>query len=259
MSVKIHPTAIVSEDVILEDGVSIGAYAYVGDNVHMHKGVEVMHHANIVHDTEIGENTRVFPFATLGSEPQDLKFGGERTYLKIGANTVIREYCDFNTSTGEGSITTVGDGCYIMAYVHIAHNCGIGNNVIMANAVNLAGHVNIHDNAIIGGLTGLHQFTRVGSFAMVGAGCLIRKDIPPYAIVVSQPTKIKAFNIIGLRRNGFSEEEIAIVKELYRIVYHSKLNTAQALEKIEADFDSNERTVKKFVDFIRSSDRGILL
>ncbi len=256
---NIDKTAIISRNAIIEDDVFIGAYSYIGEGVHLKKGVKIYHHASIFKDTEIGEDSIVYPFSSLGTDPQDLKYKGEKTFLKIGKNTTIREFCDFNTASGEGTVTEIGDNCFIMAYCHVAHNCKVGNNVVMANLTQLAGHVTIDDNAILGGNVGIHQFCRIGSYAMIGAASTIRKNVVPYGMIMSDPTRLKSFNIIGLRRNGFADEEIDEIKELFKIMFHSKLTIPSAIKKIEETFPNPDKRVKYFIDFIKGSQRGILV
>ena len=257
MEGMIDNRAIISPNAIIEDGVTVGPYAYIGDNVHLKKGVKIMHHANIYKNTTIGENTVVYPFASIGTEPQDLKYAGETAYLEIGKNNTIREFCDFNFATGEGEKTKIGDNNLFMAYVHVAHNCEIGNNIVIANATQLAGHVVIHDFAIIGGLVGIHQFSRIGSYAMVGGASMVKKDIVPYAIIDYKDEHTRSFNIIGLRRRGFTKEEIDTVKALFRIMFHSHLNITQALNKIKEEMDLNNNIIKYFVEFVETSERGV--
>ncbi len=255
---NIHKTAIVSSKAILEDNIFIGPYAFIGEDVHLMNGVKIMHHASVYKNTTIGEGSIIFPFASIGTEPQDLKYAGETAYLEIGKNTTIREYCDINFATGEGEKTIIGDNNLLMAYVHVAHNCVIGHNTVLANVAQLGGHVTIEDYAIIGGVVGIHQFCRIGKYALVGASTLVHKDIVPYALIDSKGEKVRTFNIIGLKRHGFTNEEIDLVKKLYRIMFHSHLNTTQALKRVKEELDINNKIISYFVDFVESSKRGIL-
>ena len=258
MANNIHKTAIVSPKAMLDENVFIGPYAYVGENVHLKNGVKIMHHASVYKDTTIGENSVVYPFASIGTEPQDLKYAGETAYLEIGKNNTIREYCDINFATGEGEKTVIGNNNLLMAYVHVAHNCIVGNHTVLANVAQLAGHVIIEDYAIIGGVVGVHQFCRIGQYAMVGASAMVNKDIVPYALIDSKGERVRTFNIIGLKRHGFTNEELDLIKSLYRIMFHSKLNTTQALERVRDELDANNKIIKYFIDFVENSQRGIL-
>ena len=259
MKNKIHKTAIVSDDCNMGDGVTVGPYAHIGPNVELGDGVEIKHHANIEKNTVIGEGCIVYPFASLGTAPQDLKYEGEETLLRIGKNTTVREFCDLNTATGKGNETVIGDNCLLMAYVHVAHNCIVGNNVVMANLAQLAGHVTIYDNVIMGGFTGAHQFCRIGRFSMLGAGALVKRDVVPYALLDGDAKKVRTFNLIGLRRSGFSKKEISTVKDLFRIMFHSDRNTTQAIEFIRGELNTEDKIVSEFINFVEESERGILV
>jgi UDP-N-acetylglucosamine acyltransferase len=208
-------------------------------------------------ETTIGANCSIFHGAALGSVCQDLKYRGERTFVRIGDGNTIREYVTVNSAAGEGNSTVVGDGCLIMAYVHIAHNCEIGSSVIIANAVNLAGHVRVHDFASIGGVTPVHQFVRIGEYAFVGGGSRIPQDVPPFLKVAGNPARPSGLNSVGLRRRGFTVEQRLLLKKAYVIFYRSGLNVSQALERIAADLPPTDE-IKRFVEFIRGSERGII-
>jgi UDP-N-acetylglucosamine acyltransferase len=257
----IHPTAIIDPGASLGEGVEVGAYAVVGPQVTLGDGCTIGAHAIIESHSRIGKGTRVFSFASVGTTPQDLKFQGEETWVEIGDGCTIREYVTVNRGTVPGGgVTRVGNGVLLMAYCHIAHDCHIGDRVIMANAAMLAGHVDIATGAIIGGLVGIHQFVRIGSYAIVGALSGIGLDIPPYVTaVVARAQKgsgLYGLNLIGLKRNRFSEETIAELKKAYRILFRSGLPKEEALSRAEAE-TAPVPEVRHLLDFIRSSKRGV--
>jgi UDP-N-acetylglucosamine acyltransferase len=257
----IHPTAIIDPGASLGEGVEVGAYAVVGPKVTLGDGCRIGAHAIIESHSRIGKGTRVFSFASVGTTPQDLKFQGEETWVEIGDGCTIREYVTVNRGTVPGGgVTRVGNGVLLMAYCHIAHDCHIGDRVILANAAMLAGHVDIGAGAIIGGLVGIHQFVRIGSYAIVGALSGIPLDIPPYVTaVVARAQKgsgLYGLNIIGLKRNRFSEETIAELKKAYRILFRSGLAKAEALTRVEAEAAPLPE-VLHLLEFIRTSKRGV--
>ncbi len=258
MKSNIHKTAVVSKKAVIAEDVEIGPYSIIGDDVILKKGASIGSHVNIFRNTEIGENSKIYPFSSLGTEPQDLKYKGERTFLKIGKDTVVREHCDFNLSTGEGETTLIGDNCLIMAYSHVAHNCVIGNSVVIANVCQLAGHVSVDDFAIIGGLVGVHQFCRIGKYSMTGAFARIKKDVIPFAVVDEDSHTIRTFNHIGMKRRGFSEKDIETVKEMFRLLFHASNNTSQAIEAIESTLPADDPNVNLVVSFIKNTQRGII-
>lgn len=257
----IHPTAIVDPGASLGEGVEVGAYAMVGPRVTLGDGCRIGSHAVIESHVKIGKGTRVSSFVSIGAPPQDLKFAGEETWVEIGEGCTIREYVTVNRATAAGGgVTRVGNGVLLMAYCHVAHDCHVGNGVIVANAATLGGHVEIGAKAIIGGLVGVHQFVRIGSFAMVGALSGLPLDIPPYVTaVVGRGQKgrgLYGLNLIGLRRNRFSEETIAELKKAYRILFRSGLPMQKALARAEED-TAPLPEVRHLLDFIRSSKRGV--
>jgi UDP-N-acetylglucosamine acyltransferase len=252
---KIHPTAIISPEVEIGDNVEIGPYAIIEGKIKIGDNCKIFPFAHIQGYTEIGENTKIFTGAIIGSIPQDLKYKGGITYLKIGKNNTIREYVTINPGTSAGEETIIGDNNLIMAYAHIAHNCKVGNNVIIANSGTLAGHVEIDDYAIIGGLVGIHQFCRIGKHSIIGGCSKVVMDIIPYIMADGHPARPYGLNIIGLKRRNFSEEKIKILNEAYKIIFKSGLNTSQALKKLEEMNDCEE--VKDIIEFIKSSKRGI--
>jgi len=257
MATTIHKTAIVSKKAELGDGVSIGPYCIVGDDVKLGKGVKLISHVVIEGATEIGDDCIVHQFATIGLPPQDLKYKDERTEVKIGRKNIIREYVSIHRASVSGhGVTKVGDSNFIMAYVHIAHDCSVGNSNILANACTFAGHVMIEDYAFIGGLVAVHQFNRVGSYAMVGGCTGITQDIPPYVMASDHRAKLYGLNLIGLKRRGFSEETINALKAAYRILFRERASMTEALKRVKSELPQIPEIVH-LVEFIESNKRGI--
>ncbi|MEK6779279.1 MAG: acyl-ACP--UDP-N-acetylglucosamine O-acyltransferase [Candidatus Deferrimicrobiota bacterium] len=258
----IHPTAIIDPDARLGEGVEVGPYAVIGPKVSIGDGSTVGPHAIIESNVRMGKNNRISPFASVGAPPQDLKFKGEDTWVEIGDNVVVREYATINRGTATGVGTTrVGNNCMIMAYCHVAHDCQVGNRVIMANAATLAGHIDIEDGAFIGGLSGVHQFVKIGTLAMIGAQSGVSQDVPPYvkAVAMRQGRNRSLFglNVIGLQRAGFSPETIGTLKKAYRILFNSEMPMREALDRAEAEVEPIPE-VKHLIGFVRSSKRGVL-
>lgn len=254
---KIHPLAVVEEGAQLGVGVTIEPFAVVKSGVTIHDYATIKSHAYIDGNTTIGENTTIYPSASIGTKTQDLKFKGEKTFVKIGKNCQIREFVTINSSCQEGSVVSVGNDCLIMAYCHIAHNCEVGNRVIMSNNATLAGHVIVEDNAIISGLTGIHQFVRIGTYAMVGGMSRVTHDIAPYTIGAGTPFKFGGLNLVGLKRNGFTLEVRQALSKAYRLLYTSKLRFEEALNRIEVEVPQFPE-VAHFVRFCRDSKRGLM-
>ncbi len=253
----IHPLAYVEEGAVIGKNVTIEPFAVVKKDVVLKDGVTIKSHAYIDGYTTIGENTIIWPGASIGTKTQDLKYKGEKTYVQIGKNCDIREYTTINSSCQEDSVVEVGDNCLIMAYCHIAHNCKIGKGVIMANASTLAGHVEIEDYVRIGGMTPIHQFSRIGCYAMVGGLSRITHDIPPYSLGGGDPYKFGGINIIGLKRHGFPLKVRQKLSQVFKITYRSKLLLDNALKLIEKEVEQIDE-VKHWVEFCRSSKRGLL-
>jgi UDP-N-acetylglucosamine acyltransferase len=253
----IHNTAIVHEKARLGEGVEIGPYAIVGEQVVIGAGTRVGPHAVIEGWTEIGRDNRIFQFASVGAEPQDLKYRGEKSLLRIGDRNVIREFVTLHRGTVDGGgETVIGSDNLFMAYSHVAHDCVLGDRVIMANGATLAGHVRIDDFAILGGLCAVHQFTRVGCHVMISGGSMVAQDIPPYTIAQGDRAKTVGINQIGLKRRNFSDAIISDIKQAYKLVFRSGLRLEEALDRIAAELtDSPEMRV--FTEFIRGSERGI--
>lgn len=257
MSRDIHKTAIISPKADIDDGVQIGPYCIIGDGVVIKKGTRLISHVVIEGRTEIGEDCIIFPFASIGLSPQDLKYKNEPTGLKIGNKNIIRESVTIHRASVSGDkLTEIGDSNFLMAYVHIAHDCKIGNSVVMANAATLAGHVTVDDYAFIGGLVAVHQFTRIGAYAMIGGFSGVAQDIPPYTMASGARAKLYGLNIVGLKRRGFSEELINNIKKSYKILFREKNTLKEALKKIKSEVPQTNE-IKYFIEFIEKNKRGI--
>lgn len=255
----IHPTALIDPSAKCADDVEIGAYTIVGPDVEIADGCEIGSHVVIKGPSQIGRNTKISPFCSIGDDPQDKKFDPKgESQLVIGENNVIREYCSINRGTAKGGgITQLGDNNWIMAYCHIAHDCRIGSNVIFANNATLAGHVEIHDYAILGGFTGVHQFCRMGENSFSAISAVIVKDVPPFVIVDGNTARARAINREGLRRRGFDSETISALKEAFKTVYKKGLILNDAIETLSSQA-ADISQVRQFVDFINLSQRGIV-
>jgi UDP-N-acetylglucosamine acyltransferase len=254
---NIHSTAVVSPEASLQEGVEIGPYSVIGPNVKIGKDTVIGPHAVIEGRTEIGDKCRIFQFASIGALPQDLKFDGKETKVIIGNNNTIREFVTIHSATSADiGMTFIGDNNLIMAYCHVAHNCKLGNNIVMANAANLAGHIHVEDYAIIGGLSGVHQFTRIGCHSIIGGASAVVQDIPPYITVSGNRAKPYGLNLIGLKRRGFPEETIQALKKAYKIVFRSSLLLSVAIERIQEEVKDLPE-VRHFTDFIKNAKRGI--
>ncbi len=256
--VVIHKTAIVHPSAELDHGVEIEPYAIVGRGVRIGANTRVGPRVFIEKDTTVGSDCRIANGAVLGTDPQDLKYEGEQTFLHIGDRTVIREFATLNRGTLSSGRTLVGSDCLLMAYTHIAHDCELGNHVIIANATNMAGHVTIEDWATISGLVAIHQSVRIGSYAFVGGASRITQDIPPFCRASGNPTpKLYGLNTVGLERRGIAPGVRRALKRAYRILFQSELNISQAIERVETDPELSQPEVGYFLDFIRNSERGI--
>ncbi len=254
--ISIHPTALVDPKAKLGPGVTVGPYSIIAAGAELGAGCEIGSHVRIEGCVRMGERNRIFQGAVVGSPPQDLKFHGEDSLLVIGDANNIREYATLNPATGEGEATRVGSACLLMAYSHVAHNCEIGDHVILANSVNLAGHVLIAEYAIIGGVTPVHQFVRIGAHAFIGGGSRVPKDVPPFLRGAGNPLVMSGVNTVGLRRRGFSDETLSRLQRSYRLIYRSGLNTSQALGRIDEEL-GDDPAVRLIADFVRGSERGI--
>ena len=257
----IHPTALITEGARLDPTVSVGPYAVIGADVTIGANTTIGAHCVIEGHTTLGQDNRVFQFASLGGAPQDKKYAGEPTRLVIGDRNTVREFCTFNTGTTQDEgVTRIGDDNWIMAYVHIAHDCVVGNQTILANNATLAGHVQIGDYAIIGGLTGLHQFTQVGAHVMAGFASHISQDVPPFMMVDGNPLAVRGLNLEGLRRRGFSPERISAIKQMHRLLYRQGLTLDAARSAIAALPEQHPQAaadIAAMLDFLNASARGI--
>jgi len=255
---KIHPTAVISPEVSLGSNVEIGPYTVIEGKVYIGDGCYIGPHVVIKGPTSIGNRCRIYQFASIGEIPQDLKFKGEETELIIGDGNVIREYVTINRGTeGGGGRTVIGKGNFLMSYVHIAHDCVLGNYNILANVATLAGHITIEDFAIIGALSAVHQFARIGSYAFVSGMTAVSLDIPPFVKAAGNRSKLYGLNTIGLKRHEFKDETILALKKAYRLVFRSKLRMSEAIEKIEMDPIGEVPEVQKFLTFLKTTKRGI--
>lgn len=254
----IHPTAIVHPGAQLGDHVSVGAYTVIGEHVVIGEGTRIGPHVVIHGHTHIGRENQIFQFCSLGEIPQDKKYRGEPTRLEIGDRNVIREFCTFNLGTVQDAhVTRIGHDNWIMAYVHIAHDCQVGNHTIFANNASLAGHVHVDDHVILGGFTGVHQFCKIGAHVMTGISSVVFKDIPPYVMAAGQPAAPHGINSEGLRRRGFSVEAIAGIKRAYKTLYRSGLTVAEAKQQL-LEQAVQVAEVAPLAEFLAHADRGII-
>lgn len=258
MAVEIHPTAVVEPGVEIGDGTKIGPHAFLQAGAIIGKANSIGSSVWISGSVRMGDSNKVYHCASIGAPPQDLKFADEPTTVEIGNSNVIREFVTIHRGTTATFKTCVGSNNLLMAYVHIAHDCRVGSNIVIANALNMAGHVTIEDFAVLGGLVPIHQFCRVGSYAMVGTGARIVQDVLPYSLVGADPTRISGINRIGLRRRGFSEESISALKSCFRLIYYSKKPFTKAISEIEEKY-SGLPEVAKLLEFVMNSKRGIIL
>lgn len=255
---QIHPSAIVEPGAKLADTAVIGPFCHIGEEVEMASGVVVHGHAVVAGRTSIGADTRIFPFASIGHEPQDLKYAGEKSRLVIGRNNIIREHVTMNPGTaGGGMETRVGNGCLFMVGVHVAHDCKIGDNVVMANNATLGGHVVVSDNAVLGGLSAVHQFVRIGQHAMIGGMSGVERDVIPYGSVMGDRARLSGLNIIGMQRRGFARDEIQALRSAFQILFGETGTLSERVDEI-ADRYREVKTVQDIVAFIRAdSSRAI--
>ncbi len=259
-SENIHNTSIISSKAKLGKNVKVDAFSIIGDNVEIGDNTHIHHHVVISENTKIGKNCKVFPFSSIGTDPQDITFKGEDTFVEIGDNNLIREFVTINRGTEKGGgITKIGNGNYFMAYVHIAHDCRIGNNTIFINGATLAGHVEVEDNSVIGAFSSVHQFVRIGRNSYIGGYTIVLQDIVPFVKVSQSRDNFNFYgpNSIGMMRNNISRDFINNVKDILKILFKSNYNTSQALEVIRSEFPELEES-QIIVDFIEKSKRGIL-
>ncbi|PCJ31504.1 MAG: acyl-[acyl-carrier-protein]--UDP-N-acetylglucosamine O-acyltransferase [Gammaproteobacteria bacterium] len=254
----IHKTAIIDPSARIAEDVSIGPYSIIGSNVEIGRGCEIKSHVVINGPTKIGENNKFFQFSSIGEEPQDKKYKGEDTALEIGDNNLFRENVTVNRGTVQGGgITKIGDNNWIMAYVHIAHDCIIGNDNILANNASLAGHVTVKDNVILGGFTLVSQFNEIGSYSFSAMGSVISRNVPPYVLVSGHMAKPIGVNVEGLRRHDFSDTQIKNVRQAYKLIYRSGLGIEDAQQKL-SEIDQEQTEVSLFIDFIKSQQGGLI-
>lgn len=258
MSKKIHPTAIVSEKAILEEGVEIGPYTIIEDNVYIGKNTKIGSHCYIYADTQIGENNQISPYVCLGGLPQDISFDqSKKTYLKIGNNNVFREFVNIHRSTKIDVPTTIGNNNYFMGCVHLGHDCIVGDYNIFAQNCVLGGHVYVGNRVLISGHVAIHQFCRIGDYSIIGGLAKIVKDVPPYMMADGNPAQIVGINIVGLKRNHFTEEQKRNIKNAYKILYRKGLPYSKAIEELKQTFPDNS-DIQRLIEFIENSPRGIL-
>lgn len=257
MPTDIHPTAIIEPGAELEEGVIVGAYAYIGARVKIAKGTQVMHHATVDGVTTMGQDNEVHPYAFIGGKTHDLKYDGGSPGLRIGDGNVFREFTTVHCATTEGTETIVGDHNLVLAYSHIAHECIVGNHLIMSSHAALGGHVQLGDHVNVGWGAGLHQFCRVGDYAMVGATSKVVQDVPPFMITDGSPAVVRTTNRVGLERAGFTPADINLVRRVFKMFYKEGLNRRQAAEKLSTEMADDNEIVRTFLAFVKASERGL--
>jgi UDP-N-acetylglucosamine acyltransferase len=254
---KIHPSSVIDPSAILHPDVEVGPFCHIGPQVEMGCGTRLIGHVSIAGPTRIGEGNVFYPYCSIGQRSQDLKYTSEPTYLEIGNNNSFREFCTVNRGTLLGTKTIVGHHGNFLAYSHIAHDCIVGDHVLFSNNGTLAGHVIVEDHVVISGLSGVHQFCRLGQHSIIGGCTKIVQDVPPYMIADGNPAEVRGINQVGLERRGFLPEDTRTLREAYRLLYRSNLNVKQACEKIAADF-SGPDVIARLLAFVASSKRGII-
>jgi len=254
---KIHPTALVSSQAKIGNNIEVGPYAIINEDVEIGDDCFIGPHASIYNGARIGNRVKIFQSASIANQPQDLKYANEETYLYLGDDSVVREFATLHKGTVATGKTTIGSKCLLMAYTHVAHDCNIGNNVIISNATQIAGHVTIEDTVIIGGLSAIHQFGKIGQHSMLGGGSMANADVPPYCLTSGYPARFMGLNIVGLRRRNFTDDDINSIKDAYKIFYQSGLVFSKALEELKEKY-SDHQLVKNIILFIEKSDRGII-
>jgi UDP-N-acetylglucosamine acyltransferase len=257
MANRIHPTAVVEPTVELGDGVEIGPFAFVGGGVRLGDGTRVQHHASVEGNTILGAECEVFPYCSIGAKTQDLKYKGGSPGVRIGDRNVFREYVSVHAATGDGDFTVIGSDNHILAYSHVAHDCQLGHHIVTSNSVGLAGHVMVEDHVVLGAVSGVHQFCRIGAYAMVSAYAKVVQDIAPFFIADGQPAIIRSINKVGLERNGFTPEQMERVKLIHRILFREGLNRSQALEKLAAHAQAGSEEFRRLLDFAAKCERGL--
>lgn len=254
----IHPTAVIDPGARLAEGVSIGPYTVIGPHVSIGPRTAVGAHCVLEGWTEIGADCRITHSVCLGQEPQDVKYGGEESYVRIGSGNLIREYTSIHRATGEGNETRIGNDNFIMAYVHIAHNCAVENSTVIASFTALAGHVTVEEHARISGVIPVHQFVRLGRHSIVGGGSRVPKDVLPFVRAAGNPLRVSGLNTVGLKRAGFEAETMKVLREAYRLIFRSEFNVTQATERIKSELPPIPE-IEHLVKFIETSERGITI
>jgi UDP-N-acetylglucosamine acyltransferase len=257
MALKLHPTAIIEPTAELGADVEVGAYGFVGRGVMLGAGTRLHHHASVEGNTVLGQACEVYPYACIGGKSQDLKFKGGTPGLRVGDRNVFREYVTVHCATNDGDFTRMGSDNVLLGACHVAHDCMIGNHVVMSNGAMIAGHVTIEDRVVIGGYGGIHQFCRLGAFAMLSATAKLVHDLPPFFIADGTPAEVRAINRVGLERNGFTAQQLDRVKQIHRILYRDGLNRSQALEKLASHADAESDEFKRVLTFAKTSERGL--
>jgi UDP-N-acetylglucosamine acyltransferase len=255
--VRIHPTALVSDDAAIGANVEIGPWAIVGPRCTIGDGCVIAPRATLERNVRLGRNVKVGIGTVLGGDPQDLKFRGEETWVEIGDDTTIREYSTINRGTNQSYRTSVGRNAFIMSYVHLAHDCHIGDGVILVNNAQLAGHVTVEERAIVGGSSAVHQFVRIGRNAFIGGCSRVAKDVPPFLKAVGNPVKLYGLNSVGLQRAGFSEAVLTELKRAYRLLFRSDLMLSAAVQRAREELDTSSPEVRALLEFVESSPRGV--
>ncbi|MCX7759901.1 MAG: acyl-ACP--UDP-N-acetylglucosamine O-acyltransferase [Hydrogenothermaceae bacterium] len=257
MSVNIHPTAIVSEKAKIGANVEVGPFSIIEDDVEIGDDTVISSNVRIKRYSKIGKNCQIYEGCVIGGLPQHLGFKGEISYVEIGDNTVLREYCTVNRGTSfDDGITKIGSNCYLMAYVHIAHDCKVGDNTILANCVTLAGHVRVGSYVFIGGLTPIHQFCRIGDYAMVGGASAVDKDVPPYTRASKNHVMLYGLNLVGLKRRGFTNQQIKLLKEAYRILFRTSKTLSEGIKEVEETLAKTPE-IENLINFVKTTKRGI--
>jgi UDP-N-acetylglucosamine acyltransferase len=257
VNTKIHPTAIIEKGAQIASDVQIGAYAYIGPMATIGAGTIIQHHATIDGNTQMGCGNNVFPYSFIGARTQDLKYKGGEPGLKIGNNNCFREYCSVHTATDEGNFTTIGSNNNFLAYTHIAHDCVLGDNIVISNYSGLAGHVQIGNHVVMGGYAGVHQFCRVGDYVMIAGMAKVVQDVIPFVIVEGNPAVTRTINKIGLERNGFDAARMAQIKTAYRILFKCGLMRDDAIAKLREENASDKSIITEVLAFVEASQRGV--
>jgi len=257
MATVIHPSAVVDKAAVLGEGVEIGALAYVGPGVRLGAGTKLHHHAAVEGNTELGRDCQVFPFACIGAKTQDLKYKGGNPGVRIGDRNVFREYVSVHGATMDGDYTVIGSDNLLLAYTHVAHECILGNHIIMSNYAGLAGHVQVEDHALIAAFGGVHQFCRIGRHSMIGGAAKVVQDVPPFFIIDGSPATVRTINKVGLERNGYTSEQMNNIRQIFRILYRDGLNRSQALERLAEHPSAGSVEFQHMLEFARKSERGL--